>query len=578
MGDSRMQPVLILGAGINGASVARELVLSGVPVWVVDVRDVACGATSRSSRLIHGGLRYLEYGDVRLVRESLEERSRLRRLAPQFVRPLRLHIPVSRRWTGLFQAAGRFVNSSRWSLPVGLPWGGDGKSERGLWVVRTGLWMYDRLVHDPEFPPSKRHASSTPGVPRVDARRFPWMCAYSDAQMLYPERFVVALLEDTRRAAEERGIEFRVLTWHRTHLAGGTAVIEPVRGDGESVELRPPVVVNATGAWGDFTLRELGIPSRRLFGGTRGSHLITFHRGLREELGDSGVYAEASDGRLVFVLPFGEGVMVGTTDERFEAPPDQAVATEPEIEYLLEMTNELFPQAALERSDVALHYCGVRPLPNSDAGKTAAISRDHFVTLNEDGPLPVFTLIGGKLTTCRAFGELAADQVLARLERPRVAWTEDRIVPGGEEYPQTEEELRRGLGRIAERHRLEVSQVVALWPLYGTRLDTILSQAGPLSGRRLAGTAAPLELVRWTVAHEWATSLEDLIERRLMLLYHPALSRRCIEELADCLVEQQRLAPEQRDAAVAAEIERLQRQHGKALGAPERTEAASAQG
>ena len=147
-------------------------------------------------------------------------------------------------------------------------------------------------------------------------------------------------------------------------------------------------------------------------------HLV--RTGLRLVLGADPtiqVVAEAADGRLVFVLPFGEGVMVGTTDERFEAPPDQAVATEPEIEYLLEMTSELFPQAALERGDVALHYCGVRPLPHSDAGQTAAISRDHFVTLNEDGALPVFTLIGGKLTTCRAFGELRRRPVRGVLVR-----------------------------------------------------------------------------------------------------------------------------------------------------------------
>src|SRR5262245_13763728 len=182
-----MQPVLILGAGINGAALARELVLNGVPVWVVDTADLASGATAYSSRLIHGGLRYLEYGELDLVRESLAERTRLLRLAPQYVRPLRLFIPVRRRWAGLWGAARRFLR---------LGTAGGTSAGRGLFLVRTGLWMYDRFARDPLLPERAVYRADDPRVPGVDLQSFRWECAYSDAAIRFPERFVVALLQD----------------------------------------------------------------------------------------------------------------------------------------------------------------------------------------------------------------------------------------------------------------------------------------------------------------------------------------------------------------------------------------------
>src|SRR5262245_53690170 len=197
-----MQPVLILGAGINGAALARELVLNGVPVWVVDTADIASGATAYSSRLIHGGLRYLEYGEFDLVRESLAERTRLLRLAPQFVRPLRLFIPVRGRWSGLWAAARRFLH-----LRPATSGGASGS--RGLWLVRTGLWMYDRFARDPLLPERAMYRADDPRAPAVDLETFRWECAYSDAAIQFPERFVVALLQDARLEAARQGIDFR---------------------------------------------------------------------------------------------------------------------------------------------------------------------------------------------------------------------------------------------------------------------------------------------------------------------------------------------------------------------------------
>ncbi len=571
METDAQEPVLILGAGINGAALARELVLNGIGVRVVDSNDLAFGATSKSSRLIHGGLRYLEYGDFRLVKESLEERTVLHELAPQFVEPLRLFIPVRSRLSGLMMSAARFLGKGRWFRS----WAG-GSTDRGLWLVRVGLWLYDLLARSPQFPKHSVSSLSAPSVPRVDAARYRWLCAYTDAQMRFPERFVVALLEDARQLAEQNGVDFEVLTYHGVTLRGKTAEIRSRASDEVVDEVQPAVLINATGAWGDLTLGELSIPSRTLFGGTKGTHFITHHRGLREALGDGGLYAEAADGRLVFVLPFGAGVLVGTTDERFEGSPSDAIATPEELDYLRGMVNDLFADVELHESDVDMHYCGVRPLPSSSDAAAAAIPRGHWIDVNQQGPLPTMTLIGGKLTTCRAFAEEAAARVAEQLGTAIRENSRARVVPGGEDYPADERGVEDICVRLAERFQLSTAQIRAIWDLCGHRVESILSGLSDLDKTNLPGTELPLAFVRWVIEHEWATRIEDLIERRLMLVYHPGLSEECLQSLADCLVDAGHLAAVDRSSAIEAATSRLQTHYGKSLSRSVRTAAAAA--
>ncbi len=198
--------VLILGAGINGSALARELALNGLKVVVVDERDAAAGTTAYSSRLIHGGLRYLEYAEFDLVRESLAERTRWLRLAPHLVRPLRLFVPIRSRGGGLLSAARHFFHVGRQS--------GDTPEHRGLWAVGTGLWLYDRYARDPALPRRKIYAVDSPEVIGVDREKFRWLYAFSDAQLRYPERFTLALLEDAaarRRKAAARSSCTRII-------------------------------------------------------------------------------------------------------------------------------------------------------------------------------------------------------------------------------------------------------------------------------------------------------------------------------------------------------------------------------
>jgi glycerol-3-phosphate dehydrogenase len=501
-------PVLVLGAGVNGAAAARELALNGCSVLVVDTADIAFGATAYSSRLIHGGLRYLEYGEFDLVRESLAERTRLLRLAPRQVRPLRLFIPVKNRWGGLVNSATRFL---------GLPSGKPPREGRGQYLVEAGLWFYDRYARDRTLPARSMHRLDDPVAPRLRPEAGRLLCAYSDAQATFPERLTVELLLDAQAAARERGVDFQVRTYHQATLHDKAVELRPTgAADGsEGALVRPAAIVNATGAWVDQTLARLPVSSRRLMGGTKGSHFFTWHAGLAEALQGSGLYAEAPDGRPVFVLPLASGTLVGTTDIPFSGNPADAVASEQELDYLLEVVNGLVRDVRLTREDIGFHYCGVRPLPFVDARTPAAITRRHALVWNEASPIPLVSLVGGKLTTARSLAEETATAVLTRIGRKVQADSRERPIPAGE---------------------------------------------SPSGSRTHLGSAA-----RQAIAKEWATRLEDLIERRLMLLYDQQFSAADLQTLADELVTANKLASEQRESAIAAAKARLQQHFGRTL-------------
>lgn len=566
--SSNPAPVLILGAGINGCAVARELLLNGVSICLVDTADIAFGATARSSRLIHGGLRYLEYGEVDLVRESLEERTRLLRLAPQYVRPIRLFIPVATRLRGLIGAIRRFLR-----LEGGAPRQGwlarlfaPSFAPRGLWLVRLGLWMYDRYAGDPLLPKHQLHALGEANVPKVDSAKYRWLCSYYDAQMVYPERFVLALLEDARRIAEDKALPLQVFTYHRVALTGEVAEVFSNNNDSKPVlRFQPSAIINATGAWGDATLAQMGVPSRRLFGGTKGSHFLSSNPRLREALAGQAVYAQAADGRLVFLLPLDGNVLVGTTDEPFEESPEQAVASREELAYLVRLVNDVFPQVKLTIDDIDMHYSGVRPLPYRTDAAPSSITRRHWIEKSQAGTIPVFTLIGGKLTTCRSLAEQTADMVLSRLGMPRAASSRERLIPGGEDYPPDQDVLLKEWDRLAAEFGLEREQIQAIWSLCGTRMRQILGELDDLPAETLCDTLLPLAFVRWVIRHEWVTTLDDLIERRLMLLYQPRLSVRCLQQLAQLLVEEGLMRSQDTAQEVCRNEERLRTVYGKAL-------------
>ncbi|MEX2187202.1 MAG: glycerol-3-phosphate dehydrogenase/oxidase [Pirellulales bacterium] len=574
--------VLILGAGINGCAIARELALNGVGVCVVDHGDVASGATAYSSRLIHGGLRYLEYGEFDLVRESLAERGRLLRLAPQYVRPLELMIPVTSRFGGWWSAMLKFISRGRFGST-------SPSKARGLWLVRMGLWLYDRYARDSSLPDHATHRVGGRGAPPVDRMTYRWLCSYWDAQVEYAERFTLALLEDARAAAEAVGSPFAVLTYHRARRDGRAVELLPQRGGGEirSRRIEPDLIVNATGASVDRALADLSIESPPLMGPTKGSHFVTRSDKLIDALGGHGIYAEASDGRPVFVLPLGDAVLVGTTDVAFDGPPETAVASADELTYLAETVANIFPSIGFSRGDIDFHYCGVRPLPRSDAANSAGVTRRHALvehepirqntgengdergTEDDNAAPPAISVIGGKLTTCRALAETVVDRVLERLERSRIATTAERPLPGGESYPDGPNAVAEVWRELADRFQLRLEQVAAVWKLYGTRTKAIFDEVvsasaeyGPL-GVDLDGCDLSEAVARWSIRHEWVRSVDDLVERRLMLLYHQRLTRGCLRRLAELLAEAEVIAAGEVDAEAERSVRRLIEHFGK---------------
>ncbi|MCI0358719.1 MAG: FAD-dependent oxidoreductase [Planctomycetaceae bacterium] len=505
--------ILILGGGINGATAARELVLNGQNVWLVDTADLTFGATAYSSRLIHGGLRYLEFAEFSLVKESLVERGRLLKLAPHLVKPLRLFIPVRNSWGGFTAAAGKFL---------GLPIAPKKTVHRGLRVVQVGLWLYDRYARTGDLPARSLHRPGESGVPRVNPNLARRLWAYSDAQITFPERMVIDFLADARRLAAEKGLDFRVFTYTEARLAadGRTIELRPAgNSTAEPIEVfEPAAIINATGAWVDDTLRRLPAPSRQLMGGTKGSHFLTFNPRLGELLAGHGIYTEASDGRPVFILPLLEGTLVGTTDIPFRGDPRAAVASEEELSYLLAAVSDVLPDAGLSRGDIAMHYCGVRPLPFVDARTPAAITRRHQLVWSDECRVPLVSLVGGKLTTCRSLAEETAAAVLGKRGMTAELNSRDRPIPR-------------------------------------TPVDDCLFEE----------PTAWASAAQWAAEHEWVTRLEDLVERRLMWHLSPGLSRARLSELADILIQQGRLDAREKAAAIERCTNRLQSHFGIVL-------------
>jgi glycerol-3-phosphate dehydrogenase len=450
-------------------------------------------------------------------------------------------------------AVGRFFGWRFWPQP---------KVPRGAALVRAGLALYDAYARDPSLGAHTAGPLSAAGAPPVNRGKYRRICSYYDGQVPFPERLVLSMLDDARTISAEQGLDFRVLTYHGARLAGKTVEISPAPGcrAGRSCTMEPSLIINATGAWVDETLGQLQVGSERLMGGTKGSHLFTFNRRLRGMLRDQGIYAEASDLRPIFITPLDRAVLVGTTDVPFEGPPEDATATEAELEYLLASVNAVLPDARLDALDIDFHTSAVRPLPYVHARSTAAITRRHSFVRHATTRVPMFSVVGGKLTTMRSLAEQAAALVFEILGGTVLVNSRERIFPGAEDFPDFDdwERIHRA---IAQRTGLPVAAIEEVWKLCGTRCEAILARADDRS--LLADTDLPRSFVRWSIEHEHARTLADLVERRLMLLYHQRLTRACLASLAELLAKAGHLEAGQTHSAVAAEVARLKARYGK---------------
>jgi glycerol-3-phosphate dehydrogenase len=469
--------MIVIGAGINGAAIAREAAVGGFSVLLVDRADIGAGTSSTSSRLIHGGLRYLEYGELHLVYESLHERERLLEHAPHLVAPLELCIPLYRR-----------ARRPRWQVALGLAlydWLSLGKS-----VPSRQLLDRDELIGK---------------LPGLEREGLVGGASYYDAQVPYAERLVV---ENVRDAVAHGATLATYTSATRIRVERGrVGGIDWRTAAGAVGGARARLIINAAGPWVDEVLR--GIKHTRLLGGTKGSHIVVPAFAGAPTVG---VYVEASsDGRPFFILPWNDLLLIGTTDERYEGDAADATIDARERAYLVAETERVFPGAAHLDARVLYTHTGVRPLPYRPRGATSAITRRHLVRRHR-AARGLYSIVGGKLTTHRALAEDVLRKVHHDLPRSISAVTRARPLPGALP-PQERDALLAELGA-----RFGAGQARRLWHVYGgsaaavAKLAAVEELAGPVTvGRALLAA----ELV-YALESEWATTLADLLQRRSM--------------------------------------------------------------
>ena len=497
--------VLVIGAGINGIGTFRDLALQGVDALLVEKGDFCSGSSAASTRQAHGGLRYLEHGDFRLVRESLLERNRLVINAPHAVEPMMTTVPVYKWFSGLLNAPLKFMG---WLQKP---------SERGYLVVKLGMMMYDWFTRQNRVTPTHEMLSRTEAL-----RRHPHLnpdiigaATYYDCQMLQAERIGVELVLD----AEMASADARALNYCSVVSGAGDSVQIKDELSGEVFTVQPKVVINAGGAWIDFVNRSMQHQTR-FIGGTKGSHIVVDHPELLKTLNGSVLYFENTDGRLGIFEPFGDKVIIGATDIRAD-DPDSVVCSDEEIDYFLKFSSHVLPGITVDRSQIVFHFCGVRPLPASDVEFVGLVSRDHSIRVVEPDAsirFPVYSLIGGKWTTFRAFSEQVADKTLAFLGKSRKTSTESTPIGGGKGYPRTDTARDLWLKQVQSSTGISAERLQILFQRYGTRAETIAQFI-------MADSDAPLRHlpsysqreIMFLVLNEAVIHLDDVILRRSLI-------------------------------------------------------------
>lgn len=512
--------VLVVGGGINGLGVYRELALQGLKVLLVDRNDFCSGCSAAPSRMIHGGLRYLENGEFDLVKESLEERDALLRNAPHMVHPLPTTIPITTKFSGLFNAAKTFL-------------GGKSKpSARGALPIRIGLTLYDLVTRRRRLLPrhSFRSARATFAQWPALLPSLKYSATYYDAWISHPERLGLELVLDTAAASPASvALNYAELS----SSPQGFHVTD--RETGALLSVKAKAVVNATGAWLDEAINQLAAPDpqrKPLVGGTKGSHLILGNAALRDALGGHMIYFENSDGRVCIVFPYLGNVLAGSTDLRVDKP--ERTRCEPEErDYILNSLGLVFPGIPLSEADILYSYSGIRPLPVSDQDFTGRISRGHFTQRlagTASGRPPQFCMVGGKWTTFRAFAEQAADQVLAELGHARRLGTHNLPIGGGADFPKAGATLA---GSLQAEFNLNAARAAHLAGTYGTRARTFLRFAAGRSDDTPLADGVPVtgaEIV-WLLQGEHVLHVSDLVLRRTALAITGGISGALIEAI-----------------------------------------------
>ena len=542
--------VLIIGGGINGISAFRDLAINGVDVLLVERGDFCSGASSASSHMAHGGIRYLENGEFRLVREAVRERNLMLQNAPHIVKPLPTAIPIFKRFSGLLNAPLKFFG---WL---------DKPSERGSLVIKIGLMFYDAFTGKQHTVPRHQFFSRKKSLAKWNQinPEIVNTAVYYDGAITNPERLGVEMILD----AEAENVNARALNY--VSMVGGaenTIILRDELTD-ETYDVHPQLVINAAGAWIDSTNKKLGV-STNFIGGAKGSHIVVDHPELRAAIGDHEFFFENDDGRIVLIFPLFDKVLIGTSDIPIENP-EEARCTEDEVDYFLRMTKRVFPDLDLTRQRIVYRYSGVRPLPRSTAKTVSQISRDHTIeVLSGDWTnltFPVFSLVGGKWTSFRAFGEQAADKALAYLGLTRKRDTRSMPIGGGRGYERDVLEPNRQMGSLFAWTGVSQERLKILFERYGTRAETIATYIN--SGTDSTLKSLPdysFREIAYLVQHEKIIHLDDFLLRRSMLAMLGRLTREMILELTHTLGDILGWDGEQKKAEAARALSILADRH-----------------
>ncbi|HEX7875501.1 MAG TPA: glycerol-3-phosphate dehydrogenase [Sphingobium sp.] len=471
---SRVYDLLVVGGGVNGAGIARDAAGRGMSVLLVEQDDLAGHTSSASTKLIHGGLRYLEYGEFRLVRESLMERERLWGMAPHIIWPLRFVLPQT-------------------------------QSPRPAWMVRLGLFLYDHMGGRRKLPPTQTIALDRSPMGAGLADRSGKGFVYSDC-WVEDSRLVVLNAMD----AAARGADIRTRT--RLVSAARTASEWRARIADEAGErtVRAHILINAAGPWVADVIERAGLRSKRAVRLVKGSHIVV----PRLYEGDHAFMLQNPDRRIVFAIPYeGRFTLVGTTEESWEGMPRKAQIDAAEQRYLLDTANRYFTRP-IEQADILWSYSGIRPLHDDSAGAATAVTRDYVLDLDTEGA-PLLSVFGGKITTYRKLAEQALDLLAAQGQ----AWTAGAVLPGGDLPDGHFDSFVASL--IAERPGLPPPLLRRLARAYGARASAVLSDAARLEdmGELFGGDLSRAE-IDYLVAEEWARTAEDILYRRSKLGLH----------------------------------------------------------
>ena len=470
--------LLVVGGGINGAGIARDAAGRGLSVLLVEQDDLASHTSSASTKLIHGGLRYLEFGEFRLVREALVERERLWGMAPHIIWPLRFVLPQT-------------------------------QSPRPAWLVRLGLFLYDHLGGRKRLPGTRTVSLARSPLGAALARRSGLGFVYSDC-WVEDSRLVVFNAMDAAARGAEVLTRTRMVSARREATAW-RATLSDARGERE---VTARVLVNAAGPWVSDVIGRAGITSERGVRLVKGSHIVV----PRLYEGEHAFMLQNPDRRIVFAIPYeGAFTLVGTTDEPWDTPPARAAIGEAETDYLIDTANRYF-RSKVARADIAWSYAGIRPLYDDRAGSASAVTRDYVLDLDSDGA-PMLSVFGGKITTYRKLAEHALDLLAAHVGEAGKAWTAGAVLPGGDLPDGDFAAFLDGL--VRSYPSLPPTLLRRLARAYGSRVAAILGDARVLKdmGEVFGGDLTRAE-VDYLVAEEWARTAEDILYRRSKLGLH----------------------------------------------------------